>query len=470
MNKRRNPVRILPLLAFAAFAYSYSYGTPDAKTRQTHLSSPDENGRMDVGYTPALEMSSAYTPPNIDTTIKEPETGLPSSLIVVQDHTVVRLAPRRKARRRGVVMKDARLKPSNAVNGPGCRTPWYKVHTDGWICGDLVRVSDLPSWGQRYPVVPQGELTPWPYGFVREPTIEYRLRRGNLEEIREVLKGFGFGVQGYSRIDGEKFFRTAEGTFIPRKAAGVAGRISKFSGVRIKDGAPRPLGFVNAKKAWAYNSPSRSKHFRIGRVDRYTPFEVLGFSGKGRKLFYRFDEGAWLYAGDVRVTTTAPAPKGLEPGERWIDVDVKQQIVTAYEGDKPVYVTLVSTGRVGASRTVKGEYRVWAKVSAIAMDNTDEELEETAEDEVVEPDAGTLEERKLYSLHDVPWAQFFFESYALHGVYWHDRFGNRRSHGCVNLAPADARWFFDWTAPHLPDGWWAMHTSPNDRGTLVRVR
>ena len=97
------------------------------------------------------------------------------------------------------------------------------------------------------------------------------------------------------------------------------------------------------------------------------------------------------------------------------------------------------------------------------MDNTDEELEEGL-------DAGIEEGGRLYSLHDVPWAQFFFENFGLHGVYWHDRFGNRRSHGCVNLAPIDARWIFDWTKPRLPDGWWAIHTSAGEKGTLVRVR
>ena len=112
------------------------------------------------------------------------------------------------------------------------------------------------------------------------------------------------------------------------------------------------------------------------------------------------------------------------------------------------------------------------------MDNTDEELEEEVESEeaveaveAVEAAAeGTDEERRLYSLHDVPWTQFFFESYALHGVYWHNGFGNRRSHGCVNLSPTDARWFYDWTEPAVPEGWWAIHTTEENPGTLVRVR
>ncbi len=463
MNNRRNATRIYFAATLITLAYGYYCRTLNAKTKNVYELENDEN----LVCKPELEISSAYTPPALDMTPGARDPSLPSSLTIIRDQTVVRLAPRRSARRRGVVMKDARLRPYASTRGPGCRDVWYKIHADSWICGDRVRASDLPPWGFRYPVVPKDELTPWAYGFVREPTIEYRLRGGVLEETRDVLKGFGFGVERRVSINGTRFFKTAENTLIPRASAGISGRISEFSGIEIKDGAPWPVGFVNSRKAWAYSTPSLQEHFRIGKVERYMPFQVRGFSGKGRKRFYRFDEKAWLHSRDVKVGSEAPLPKGVAKDERWIDVDTKQQIITAYEGAMPVYVTLVSTGRIGASRTVKGEFRIWAKIAAIAMDNTDEELEESEEGGA---DAGPAEERKLYSLHDVPWVQFFFESYGLHGVYWHDRFGNRRSHGCVNLAPIDARWFYDWTAPYLPDGWWAMHSSPNDKGTLIRVR
>ena len=264
---------------------------------------------------------------------------------------------------------------------------------------------------------------------------------------------------------GQKFFLTQEDTLVPGDAAGITRRVSNFSGIELYDKKVWPIGFVNSKTAWAYSKPSRTKQARIGKVDRYTAFLILQETGTGKDRYVRFDQQGWLWAGDVRVATHAPPPKDLAPGEKWIDVNTKTQIITAYEGQTPVYTTLISTGRMGDSRTIKGTFRIWAKVAAIAMDNTDEELEET---EML--DGGLLEERHLFSLHDVPWAQFFFENFALHGVYWHDRFGNRRSHGCVNMAPTDARWFFHWTEPRLPDGWWAMHKSPNDKGTLVRVR
>jgi lipoprotein-anchoring transpeptidase ErfK/SrfK len=390
---------------------------------------------------------------------------LPKSLTVLKDHSIVRLAPTRRATRRGVVMKHARLPVLNMSTGPGCKNKWYQVHIDGWICGDFVTPSDSPPWGQQYPIMAVEDVTPWPYAFVYKPTIEYRMNRGGLEEIRDLLTGFGFGVKRRVQLSGQKFFLTQEDTLVPGDAAGITRRVSNFSGIELYDKNVWPIGFVNSKTAWAYSKPSRTKQARIGKVDRYTAFLILQETGTGKDRYVRFDQQGWLWAGDVRVATHAPPPKDLAPGEKWIDVNTKTQIITAYEGQTPVYTTLISTGRMGDSRTIKGTFRIWAKVAAIAMDNTDEELEET---EML--DGGLLEERHLFSLHDVPWAQFFFENFALHGVYWHDRFGNRRSHGCVNMAPTDARWFFHWTEPRLPDGWWAMHKSPNDKGTLVRVR
>ncbi len=406
------------------------------------------------------------------------EVLLPTSVVVRRDHTIVRMEPTRKVRRRGVAMKGARLPVKASREGFGCRGPWYQVHDEGWICKEDVKLSTEKPAAPAYPVVPKGQITPWPYGFVTgDATMEYRMNDGVIEELREVFKGFGFGIKSRFRVNDDKFFRTAENTLIPRSAAGMTDRVSRFRGMALEKGKPWPVGFVNSRRAHAYDSPSKAEKHRLAQVERYKPFEALEVVGKGRKRFVRFDEGAYLAWGDVRISTFAPTPKGVEPGEKWIDVDTDAQIMTAYEGSTPVYVTLISSGRYGGSRTVKGEYRIWAKVSAIAMDNTDEELEEPPAPVVVETDTDTdasestvARERKLYSLHDVPWTQFFHESYALHGVYWHDRFGNRRSHGCVNLAPADAEWFYRWTAPAVPDGWWAVHATEADPGTLVRVR
>jgi lipoprotein-anchoring transpeptidase ErfK/SrfK len=76
-----------------------------------------------------------------------------------------------------------------------------------------------------------------------------------------------------------------------------------------------------------------------------------------------------------------------------------------------------------------------------------------------------------FELRDVPWIQYFASGYALHGAYWHDVFGTPRSHGCVNLAPIDARVVFLWTDPPLPEGWHGINVgSDMGQGTAVVIR
>jgi hypothetical protein len=61
--------------------------------------------------------------------------------------------------------------------------------------------------------------------------------------------------------------------------------------------------------------------------------------------------------------------------------------------------------------------------------------------------------------------------FALHAAYWHDRFGEPKSGGCVNLSVRDAKWLFSWTEPQVPEAWHSVR-SGDDRGpgTWVRVR
>ena len=76
-----------------------------------------------------------------------------------------------------------------------------------------------------------------------------------------------------------------------------------------------------------------------------------------------------------------------------------------------------------------------------------------------------------FELRDVPWIQYFASGYALHGAYWHDVFGVPRSHGCINLAPIDARIVFQWTDPPLPDGWHGINIGTDmGEGTTVVIR
>ena len=65
---------------------------------------------------------------------------------------------------------------------------------------------------------------------------------------------------------------------------------------------------------------------------------------------------------------------------------------------------------------------------------------------------------------------FYDRSYAIHTAYWHDSFGREVSHGCVNVAPLDARFLFGWTAPVVPPGWSYINATDDEPGSLVRIR
>ena len=116
-------------------------------------------------------------------------------------------------------------------------------------------------------------------------------------------------------------------------------------------------------------------------------------------------------------------PLGVGENERWIDVDLSQQLLAAYQGNQLVYETYISSGTYDHP-TVTGQFRIWLTYQSQTMDG-----------------------RLLgydYFLEDVPYVMYFYEDYALHGTYWHNNFGTPMSHGCVNLHTADAQWVFNW--------------------------
>lgn len=158
-------------------------------------------------------------------------------------------------------------------------------------------------------------------------------------------------------------------------------------------------------------------------------------------LHYETREGEWI---SDRVASRLDPAKNMpgwgKSGEKWIDVSVNKQTLMLYEGEVPVFATLVSTGEAGladhdtSTATKRGIFRIHTKHVSATMSS--EELGEE------------------FELRDVPYVMYFDkEGYALHGAYWHDRFGIPKSHGCINLAPEDARRIFHWTEPHVPVGW-----------------
>jgi lipoprotein-anchoring transpeptidase ErfK/SrfK len=184
-------------------------------------------------------------------------------------------------------------------------------------------------------------------------------------------------------------------------------------------------------------------------------------TGEGRWFALAELEPARPFAGSAITSSVRVArPAEVGPRERWVDVDLTAQRLSAMEGDTVVRAMKISTG-VGeegaAYSTPRGSFHVYAKLRHATMASPSPELSAPADPHP-------------YRFEGVPDVQYFYKEIALHGAYWHRRFGERVSHGCVNLAPADAAWLFAYTAPALEDGERERAALPGKPGTLVRVR
>ena len=119
-------------------------------------------------------------------------------------------------------------------------------------------------------------------------------------------------------------------------------------------------------------------------------------------------------------------PAVVEPlGDKWIDINLSQQILYAYEGDKLVDWFWVSTG-LPNTPTVTGTYKVWVKLLYDDMSGPN------------------------YYLPDVPYVMYFYKGYGIHGTYWHSNFGYPMSHGCVNMETSQAGWLYNWAFVGIP--------------------
>ncbi|MSP26294.1 MAG: L,D-transpeptidase [Myxococcales bacterium] len=261
---------------------------------------------------------------------------------------------------------------------------------------------------------------------------------------------------------------------------------SPWHGFELGGGLELPLGIVRLRGARAYGVSGNS-------VDPGAPLErrsAQRLAGTVRTVagekYFALDGGQFARAADIAVAV-APSkwPEVALKGEKWIEIDLSEQLLTLWRGQKAEFVTLVSSGRpaIGdpksTAATVRGSFRIFAKHISATMDsdegmgkNQNVENERKAGDDGYVANKGdgvygvsVRRGQGLFQLRDVPHIQYFHKNYALHGAYWHDVFGIARSHGCINLAPADSLRVFKFTEPVIPEGWHGVRAE----GTAVIV-
>ncbi len=192
-------------------------------------------------------------------------------------------------------------------------------------------------------------------------------------------------------------------------------------------------------------SPGVQRTLELGQTPRLYYSQVVWLdqvkTSDSGSVLYRFAEDAkhgygygdlfWADGAAFRPLTQddiSPIHPEVDPADKTIVVNVTYQTLTCYEGQNEVYFCRVSTG-AGDKSTPDGEYPVFRKAITIHMSG------------------GNLESG--YDGPAISWTTLFISSLgdAIHAATWHNDFGNRRSHGCVNCSPEDAKWIFRWTDP-----------------------
>jgi lipoprotein-anchoring transpeptidase ErfK/SrfK len=220
--------------------------------------------------------------------------------------------------------------------------------------------------------------------------------------------------------------------------------------------------------AWVYGLRKTDTTYEIdtennkivpkGSVKKFEPIQLAGESLEFRgKTYQKLADGTFIRDDHVRITTPEKRPDGVGDHERWVDVDISEQTVVVFEGDTAIYATLTSSGKESKIKdkdhsTPRGMWRVREKHLVTTMDGN-----------------GTAAGDLPYSIEDVPYVMYFHKAYALHGAFWHQNFGSQMSHGCVNLAPLDAKWVFFHTAPFLPEGLSGVWSRDERPGSMVVV-
>ncbi len=295
------------------------------------------------------------------------------------------------------------------------------------------------------PFLASGGQAPTPFGYAHE---------ANKLSAGRAVPDSSFALLAIYEQGGRRFGLSTDMSLLPldRMKPVVA---SSFHGIALTDSMTLPVVFVRAKNAFLY-AGSPSSGLSIARPLGFR--EALPITGRSRTLsgltYLETTDGTWLRDENlVRVDKMTQRPGWVRPGRTWIHVSILKQSMVAYEGDKPVYVTLVSTGADGLGdpktthSTVRGQFLIHTKHVTATMDS----------DEVGDE----------FDLRDVPYVQYFSEGFAFHAAYWHDTFGTPHSHGCVNLSPSDSRWLFHWTDPPVPQAWHGAMSLHG--GTLVYI-
>jgi hypothetical protein len=297
-----------------------------------------------------------------------------------------------------------------AVDAPGCM---YGLPADQYqALLAQMQANPAPTVGRV--AVDQAELRRWSLWQLDRKNVTYYDSPGG-NAIGTENPGYAFispknRTEGWAEVEPGKWVSTSN-------LSGT--RASGFTGVLLGGPLPFPMAWI-LRGTRGSELPGRAAKKSAPLLGQYKLVYIYATVQVDQWEWYLVGPGQWVNQRGVgRVV-----PTQAHSGGRWIAVDLYEQVLTAYEGGTPVFATLVSSG-LPQWATAEGSFAVWSKMKA-------------------DPMSGSMGKPDQYSIAYVPYVMYFNGSMALHGTFWHNSFGFKHSHGCVNLSIGDAKWLFDW--------------------------
>ena len=240
--------------------------------------------------------------------------------------------------------------------------------------------------------------------------------------IGHIDNGFTFVNAGQEK-DGYIEIRPSQ--WLPKDVLGLPNKaVSKFSGVMLPNGMPTiPFGWMVLD-----TKPSRTPGAKpisgTPEIKHYTLLNFFAVENVDGWDWYEIGPNQWVI--QTRIARLEPVRRPEGVSGKWFAVDLYEQTLIAYDDDTPVFATLIASG-LPKFPTDEGTFKIWDRHVLVKM-------------------SGASGQPDFYYLPQVPWVMYFNQDQqALHGAYWHDAFGYRHSHGCVNMSMTDAQWAFEWT-------------------------
>ncbi len=218
---------------------------------------------------------------------------------------------------------------------------------------------------------------------------------------------------------------------------------SDFRGYELTRNPDRAFGWIVIGHVQPSAAPDQEPDPDFDRLERYDFFEVYDVAQGDEWIWYNIGDGRWIEQTNVSLVNYTEPPDDIPADAKWTVVDLYEQTFSAYEGDQMVYASLISSG-LNRWPTREGVFQVWDRYEFVKMSGAEGEVD-------------------YYFVEDVPYTMYFDESkgIALHGAYWHDRFGYKHSHGCVNMPLRDAEWVWHWSEGDDEALWvWVYESDP----------